>query len=159
MMDYYEELGVEHSASPDEIRQAYKHVARLLHPDHCSDDQGRRLADLQMKRLNGMLQVLTGPMDRETYDRSLLSRTPALSGPPRSLDWKAPQWLWPALGAMLLAGILSLLIRTPRTAATTAREHEAAAEQAAPPPKPKAPRAHAYERPVRDSGRGDSELG
>ena len=157
-MDYYEELGVEHSASADEIRQAYKHLARLLHPDHCGDEQGRRLADLQMKRLNGMLQVLTNAVDRESYDRALLSRTPALSGPPRSLDWKAPQWLWPALGAMLLAGVLSLLIRTPRPAVTTASEHEAAAEQAAPPPKPKAPRAHAYERPVRDSGGDDSGL-
>ena len=156
-MDYYEELGVEHSASADEIRQAYKHLARLLHPDHCGDEQGRRLADLQMKRLNGMLRVLTNPVDRESYDRSSLSRTPALSGPPKSLDWKAPQWLWPALGAILLAGILSLLIRTPRPAATAVGAHEAAAEQAASPPKPEASRAHAYERPVRDSARDESE--
>jgi len=157
-MDYYEELGVEPSASPDEIRQAYKHLARLLHPDHCGDQQGRRLADLQMKRLNGMLQVLTNPVDRENYDRSFLSRTPALSGPPGSLDWTAPRWLWPALGAILLAGILSLLIRTPRPAATTVGAHEVAAEQAAPTPKPKAPGAHAHERPARDSDGDNSEL-
>jgi hypothetical protein len=158
MMDYYEELGVEPSASPDEIRQAYKHLARLLHPDHCGDQQGRRLADLQMKRLNGMLQVLTNPVDRENYDRSFLSRTPALSGPPGSLDWTAPRWLWPALGAILLAGILSLLIRTPRPAATTVGAHEVAVEQAAPTPKPKAPGAHAHERPARDSDGDNSEL-
>jgi len=157
-MDYYEELGVEHSASPDEIRQAYKHLARLLHPDHCGDQQGRRLADLQMKRLNCMLQVLTNPVDREGYDRSLLSRTPALSGPPGSLDWTAPRWLWPVLAAILLGGILSLLIRTPRPAAKTAGTHQAATEQAASPPEPKAPRAHAHERPVRDSAGDDSEL-
>ena len=157
-MDYYQELGVEPSASPDEIRQAYKHLARLLHPDHCGDEQGRRLADLQMKRLNGMLQVLTNPVDRESYDRSFLARTPVLSGPPRSLDWKAPPWLWPALGAILLAGILSLLIRTPRPAATAARSQEVAVEQAVSAPKPKAPRAHAYERRARKPVADDSEL-
>jgi hypothetical protein len=157
MMDYYEELGVGHSASPDEIRQAYKHLARLLHPDHCSDEPGRRLADLQMKRLNGMLRVLTNPVDRESYDRSLLSRGPALSGPPRSLDWKAPQWLWPALGAILLAGILSLPIRTPRPAATTAGAGLAAAEPGASPPKPKALSVPAHERPARDFTWDDSE--
>ena len=156
-MDYYQELGVEPSASPDEIRQAYKHLARLLHPDHCGDEQGRRLADLQMKRLNGMLQVLTNPVDRESYDRSLLSRTPALSGPPRTLDWKAPQWLWPALGAILLVGILSLLIRTPRPAAKTARTQEVAVEQAASAPKPKPPRAHAYEQRAREPAADDAE--
>jgi hypothetical protein len=159
MMDYYEELGVEPSASPDEIRQAYKHLARLLHPDHCSDEPGRRLANLQMKRLNGMLQVLTNPVDRESYDRSLFSSTPGLSGPPRSFDWTAPHWLWPVLGAILLAGILSLLIRTPRPAATTARSQEASVEQAASAPKPKAPRAHAYKPRVTKSAADDSELG
>ena len=157
-MDYYQELGVEHAASPDEIRQAYKHLARLLHPDHCGDEQGRRLADLQMKRLNGMLQVLTNPVDRQRYDRSLLSRTPTLSGPPGSLDWKAPKWLWPVLGAILLAGILSSLMRTPRPAALTAGAHEAAAGQVASPPEPNVSRPHAQERPVRDSARDDSQL-
>ena len=156
-MDYYQELGVEPSASPEEIRQAYKHLARLLHPDRCGDQQGRLLADLQMKRLNGILQALTNPLDRESYDRSLLSRTPALSGPPPALDWKAPQWLWPVLGAMLLAGIFSLSIRTPRPSAKTAVEHPAAAGQPVPPPKPKASRAHAYERPVKNFARDDSE--
>ncbi len=123
-MDYYEELGVERSASPDEIRQAYKRLARLLHPDHCGDEQSRRLADLQMKRLNGLLRVLTNPSDRESYDRLLVSRTPAAGGPPGPLDWKAPRWLWRVLGAILLAGMLSLAIRAPRPAVTTARTHE-----------------------------------
>ena len=44
-MDYYEELGVDHSAPVSEIRQAYKRVVRLLHPDHCEEESLRRLAD------------------------------------------------------------------------------------------------------------------
>lgn len=156
-MDYYEELGVERSASPDEIRQAYKRLARLLHPDHCGDEQSRRLADLQMKRLNGLLRVLTNPSDRESYDRLLVSRTPAAGGPPGPLDWKAPRWLWRVLGAILLAGMLSLAIRAPRPAVTTARTHETAGEQTASVPQPKTSRAHVYERRVRVSARDDSE--
>ena len=80
-----------------------------------------------------------------------------LSGPPRSLDWKAPPWLWPALGAILLAGVLSLLIRTPRPALTAAVSRDASVEQVATTPKPRAPRAHAYKRPPRASAGGDSE--
>ena len=38
MMDHYEELGLDRSASPEEIRQAYKRLVRLLHPDRCSDE-------------------------------------------------------------------------------------------------------------------------
>jgi len=158
MMDYYEELGIEPSASADEIRQVYKHLARLLHPDHCGDEPGRRLADLQMKRLNGMLQVLTNPVDRESYDRSLFSSTPALSGPPESSDWNAPQWVWPVLAAMLLAGMLSLLIRTPRPVDKAARGHEAAAGQVASSPPPKASRARSYKPRAREPARDDSKL-
>lgn len=70
-MNYYEELGLSTSASTGEIRQAYKSLARLLHPDRQSDAHLRRMADLQMTRLNHILAVLTDPVKRERYDIEL----------------------------------------------------------------------------------------
>ena len=51
-MNRFEELGLERSATATEIRQAYRNIVRLIHPDHCQDDNLRHLADLQMQRLN-----------------------------------------------------------------------------------------------------------
>jgi hypothetical protein len=67
-MTYYEELGVPPTASADEIRHAYRRLVRLLHPDQCGDEEMRRLADLQMKRLNAMLAVLCDENQRAAYD-------------------------------------------------------------------------------------------
>jgi curved DNA-binding protein CbpA len=155
MMDYYEELGVERSASSEEIHQAYKQLARLVHPDHCSDDTSRRLADLQMKRLNGMLKVLTNPQDREEYDRSLAYPAVALSSPPKPSEPEAPAWLWPALAAILLAGILGSFARKPQPVLTAAKPDDPAATAVAPATKVSA--AHTRDRRTRDSKPGDSE--
>src|SRR3954471_18021951 len=75
-MTYYEELGVGAAASVEEIRHAYRNVVRLVHPDLCTDDETRRLADLQMKRLNNMLAVLADGPQRAKYDASILSVPP-----------------------------------------------------------------------------------
>jgi curved DNA-binding protein CbpA len=76
MMTYYEELGVPAEASREEIRQAYKRLVRLLHPDRCGDPATRALAELQMRRLNGILEVLSRPDERANYDRSLMEGDP-----------------------------------------------------------------------------------
>ena len=81
-MTYYEELGVSTAASGEEIRQAYRHLAKLVHPDQCGDETTRRLADLQMKRLNEMASVLLDPAGRERYDRSLMALAAAVAGAP-----------------------------------------------------------------------------
>ncbi|MBI3680303.1 MAG: J domain-containing protein [Acidobacteria bacterium] len=81
-MTYYEELGVSATASVDEIRQAYRRLAQLLHPDKLQDERARGVAECQMKRLNGILQVLVHDNSRGTYDASLLEQP---SGAKRNL--------------------------------------------------------------------------
>src|SRR6266536_368546 len=103
-MDYYEEFGVERTAGREEIRQAYKRLVRLLHPDQCRDNEVRRLADLQMKRLNGILQKLTDPVERTRYDVQLLEPPQAPPNrPPR--HGRPPVWFWICAVMMVLMGI------------------------------------------------------
>jgi hypothetical protein len=110
-MTYYEELGVCENASREEIRQAYKHLARLVHPDQCGDEETRRLADLQMKRLNGMAGVLLDPAGRERYDHSLMSLAAAVAGEP--FPGSAPAWEWRRLvtaATAMMAVLLTLIV-------------------------------------------------
>jgi hypothetical protein len=72
-MNYYEELGLRSDASVPQIRQAYKVLARLVHPDNQGDDLLREMAQRQMKRLNEILATLTDAQKRRDYDRSLYS--------------------------------------------------------------------------------------
>ncbi len=70
-MNYYEELGLAENASADEIHRAYRNLARLLHPDQQPDESVRRLAEVQMKRLNRIHETLGDPVERRKYDLSL----------------------------------------------------------------------------------------
>ena len=70
-MSYYEELGVEGTATTEEIRRAYKRLTRLVHPDHQLDPELRAAAERQMRRLNQIQEILTNPESRARYDREL----------------------------------------------------------------------------------------
>jgi curved DNA-binding protein CbpA len=70
-MNYYEELGLPKTAEEEEVRRAYRSLARLLHPDRQPDETLRRLAGIQMARLNEILETLTEPRLRLGYDNSL----------------------------------------------------------------------------------------
>lgn len=88
-MNYYEELGLTESASVEEIRQVYKSLARLLHPDHQCEEQLRKVAELQMMRLNEILAVLTDPPGREKYDASIRQAVATTSS---LVEQEAPAW-------------------------------------------------------------------
>jgi hypothetical protein len=75
-MDYYEELGVPPSAPAEEIRRAWRNLARLLHPDQQQDENLRVLAEAQMKRLNEICATLTDAAERRRYDQRLLAAPP-----------------------------------------------------------------------------------
>jgi len=69
-IDHYRTLGVPASASPDELRDAYRALARRLHPDRVVDPAARRSADDRMAKVNEAWRVLDDPDLRAAYDRS-----------------------------------------------------------------------------------------
>jgi len=64
--DHYATLGINHSASEDEIRQAYRKLARQYHPDLNQDDPK---AKEKFQRVQTAFDVLNDPKKREMYDR------------------------------------------------------------------------------------------
>lgn len=99
-MNFYEELGLSRSASLAEIRQAYRGLARLLHPDQCQDLQLRGLAEIQMKRLNQLFAVLSDPEARRRYDASLGGGAPRVRC--RRIDRNMARWTALATAALAL---------------------------------------------------------
>jgi curved DNA-binding protein len=66
MKDYYPVLGVSRNASEDEIKQAYRRLARKYHPDV---NPGDPKAEARFKEINEAYQVLSDKEQRAKYDR------------------------------------------------------------------------------------------
>ncbi len=66
MRDYYEVLGVGRDASQDEIKKAYRRLARRYHPDVNKDDPS---AAERFKEIAEAYEVLGDPDKRARYDR------------------------------------------------------------------------------------------
>lgn len=64
--DYYKILGVKRSATQDEIRKAYRRLARKHHPDV---NPGDKSAEDKFKQLSEAYDVLSDPKKREVYDQ------------------------------------------------------------------------------------------
>jgi curved DNA-binding protein len=64
--DYYKILGVERSASEDDIRKAYRKLAMQYHPDRNPND---KQAEERFKEINEAYQVLSDSQKRAHYDR------------------------------------------------------------------------------------------
>src|SRR5215218_9399392 len=63
--DYYEVLGVQRAASPDDIKKAFRQKARQYHPDVNKEDG----AEAQFKEISEAYEVLIDDDKRAAYDR------------------------------------------------------------------------------------------
>ena len=65
-IDYYKILGIERNASADDIKKAYRKLARKYHPDMNPNDKE---AEKKFKEINEANEVLSNAENRAKYDK------------------------------------------------------------------------------------------
>jgi molecular chaperone DnaJ len=84
MRDYYDVLGVSRDAGADEIKRAYRQLARRYHPDISGDDRGTAFVEVSRA-----YEVLQDPKRRKSYDASCFVH--AASSTRARADWLADE--------------------------------------------------------------------
>ena len=66
--DYYEILGVDRNVSDDELKKAYRKLARQHHPDLQTGDHQKKASEEKFKEVNEAYEVLSDQEKRKRYD-------------------------------------------------------------------------------------------
>ncbi|PYJ30748.1 MAG: J domain-containing protein [Verrucomicrobia bacterium] len=87
--DYYETLGVSKTASEEEIRSAFRKLARKYHPDVAKD---KKAAEEKFKEINEAYEVLGDAEKRKKYDQLGVDwNRPGGFQPPPGWQWEGQQ--------------------------------------------------------------------
>ena len=91
--DYYKTLGVSKTANEDEIKAAFRKLAKQYHPDK---NPGNKKAEEKFKEINEANEVLSDPAKRARYDQlgAQYQQFQQYGGDPRGFDWSR----WAAQG-------------------------------------------------------------
>jgi len=95
--DYYQILGVPKSASQEEIKQAYKKLAKEHHPDMV-DASNKESAEKRFKEINEAYQVLGDPQKRKMFDQ-FGTADPNMAGAGRGGQWGPFSYTYSSGGA------------------------------------------------------------
>jgi curved DNA-binding protein CbpA len=101
----YEVLGVNASASGEDLHRAYRDRARVLHPDHRGGAD-----DAAMQELNAAWAVLSDPVRRREYDRSLAPTAVAPLPPVAAARPEGDEAFYGGDGVATLARALPLIV-------------------------------------------------
>lgn len=85
--DYYKILGVEKNATKDDIKRAYRKLAKRYHPDKNPDD---KKAEEKFKEINEANEVLSDPEKKARYDQisNSFSSWQQAGGAPGAFRWE-----------------------------------------------------------------------
>lgn len=90
--DYYDILGISKNASEEEIKKAYRRLAREHHPDVAKD---KKVAEEKFKEINEAYQVLSDSKKRQAYDqfgKAAFQQGAGFQGGPFGGRTQAGQW-------------------------------------------------------------------
>lgn len=89
--NHYQNLGLSPSATPDEIKKAYRKLAKVYHPDH---NPKRKSAEARFKLLQQAYDVLSDPEQRQQYDQFLSEdhQVSVQSDESAAAGWNWSQW-------------------------------------------------------------------
>src|SRR5437773_6059463 len=83
--DPYEVLGVARSASDDDIKKAYRKLARQFHPDR---NPGDKQAETRFKEVQEAYDILSDKDKRSQYDQfGHVTGQPGFNGAPGGFQW------------------------------------------------------------------------
>src|SRR5262249_55011561 len=87
--DYYETLGVKRGASEDEIKKAYRKLARQYHPDR---NPGDKQAETRFKEVQDAYDVLSDKQKRTQYDQFGFAGAGPFGGGPGGTAGQTFRW-------------------------------------------------------------------